>query len=326
VRHLRSILLFVLLLILLDQLVGRTFRILYFRTRAGEGGGLINFALQQNPEILILGSSRAKHHFDPEILSKTLSMSAYNAGINGQDFLYASMLLDVRRQVGAAPKMILFHIDPNSFGENADEITKAKVFSYYLERSAVVRATLFRTFAERLKYLSLSYRANGKVLPILSNLKSRPESTNGFVALKGAMKVPVGYDRPTPAAWPLKLKFLDEIVKNCRATSSRLFFVSSPRFLTDEIERKEHQVWRAQMTEMLKPYPEVELIELNSFTHPDTFQRSELYRDSGHMNSAGAEIFSRLLAADLQRRLAPRASVTETLGANPTPPQDFARP
>lgn len=304
-RRLRSILLFVLILIVLDRVVGWTFRTLYFRTKAGEGGGLINFALQQNPEILILGSSRAKHHFDPEILSKALSMSAYNAGINGQDFLYASMLLDVRRQVGSNPKVILFHIDPNSLGENADEITKAKVFSYYLERSAVVRAILFRTVADRLKYLSLSYRANGKVLPILSNLKSSAESTNGFVALNGAMNVPVAYDRRTPPPWPLKLKFLDEIVKNCQANGSKLFFVSSPRFLVDEVERKENQVWRAQMAEILKPYPQVEFIELNSFSQPEIFQRPELYRDSSHLNRAGAETFSNLLASDLQRRLAP---------------------
>lgn len=324
-RHLRAILTFALLLILLDRVIGGAFRTLYFRTKTGEGGGLINFALQQNPELLILGSSRAKHHFDAGIISKTLSMSAYNAGINGQDFLYASMLLDLRRHVEPAPKVILFHVDTVSFGENTEEITRAKVFSYYLERSAIVRATLLRSFADRLKYLSLSYRANGKVLPILTNLKPRRESTNGFVALSGLMKTPQSFDRPTPPPWPLKLKFLEDIVRTCHANGVKLFFVNSPRFLVNEIERKEHQVWRAQLAEILKPYPDVELIELNSLTHPETFQRPEIYRDSGHMNRAGAELFSRLLAADLQRRLAP-ASRTETRATNSTSPQAYARP
>jgi hypothetical protein len=306
VRHLRTIALFALLLIALDRLVGSVFRSLYFRTSSGEGGGLINRALTKNPEILILGSSRAKHHFDPEIISKALSLSAYNAGINGQDFLYAAMLLDVRRQSNPPPKIILFHIDRRSFGENDDERTKAKVFSYYLERSPVVRDTLIETFTDRLKYLSLSYRANNKVLPILSNLKSRPESENGFVALKGQMKVPIADDRQTPSPWGLKLKFLDEIVRNCRASGTKLFFVSSPRFFVDDIERKEHQAWLTQIADILKKYPDIEFIELDSFNRPEIFQHAELYRDSDHLNAKGAEIFSLALADELKQRLAAR--------------------
>jgi hypothetical protein len=295
--------LFVLLMAALDRIVGATFRSLYFRTRSGEGGGLINRALTQNPDILVLGSSRAKHHFDPEIISQKLAMSVYNAGINGQDFLYATMLLDVRQQSNTPPKIILFNIDRQSFGENEDERTKAKVFSYYLDRSAIVREALIETLADRLKYVSSSYRANGKALPILSNLRARPESENGFVALYGQMNVPIANDRPTPPPSALKLKFLEAIVQNCRKSGTRLIFVSSPAFTVDDIERKEHQVWRAQMAEILKPYPDVDFIELNTFSHAQTFQRPELYRDSDHLNRVGSEIFSRMLADDLKQRL-----------------------
>ena len=303
--------LFALVLVGLDRLIGATFRSLYFRTRSGEGGGLINRALTQNPEILILGSSRAKHHFNPAIISQTLGMSTYNAGINGQDFLYAAMLLDVLHQTNTPPKIILFHIDRASFGEDGREITKAKVFSYYLERSDVVRETLLESFADELKYLSLSYRANGKVLPILSNLKARPESENGFVGLKGLMNVPLANDRPTPAPWNFKLKLLNRIARNCRATGTKLVFVNSPRFIVDDIERNEHEVWRAQMAEILKPYPEIRFLEVNSFSHRGTFQRPELYRDSDHLNEAGAEVFSRTLADELKRRSGARESFPE---------------
>jgi hypothetical protein len=311
VRRLWTIVSFALLIVGLDRLVGAAFRSLYFRTRSGEGGGLINRALAQNPEILILGSSRAKHHFDPDIISKALGMSAYNAGINGQDFLYAAMLLDVRKKTNTPPKIILFHIDRRSVGENEDERTKAKVFSYYLERSDVVRQILAETFDDRLKYLSLSYRANGKALPILSNLKPRPESQNGYVGLKGLMNVPIADDRPTPPPWKLKLQLLDQIAQSCRSNGTKLFFVNSPRFIVDDIERKEHEVWRAQITEILKPYSEIEFLELNSFSRPETFQRAELYRDSDHLNANGAEIFSRGLADELKRRLSP-ASLHDT--------------
>jgi hypothetical protein len=302
-RPLRTIVLFVALMIALDRAVGAVFRALYFRTTTGEGGGLINRALTKNPEVLILGSSRAKHHFDSEIISKKLGMSAYNAGINGQEFLYAAMLLDVRQRANTPPKLILFNIDSPSFGENEEERTKAKVFSYYLERSAVVRETLVQTLADRLKYLSLSYRANGKALPILSNLRGQPESENGFVPLEGQMKIPIAQNHPTPAPSPLKVKFLEQIITNCRASGTKLIFVNSPRFMVDDIERNEYAVWRAQVADILKPYPDVEFIELNSFSHPGTFQRAELFRDTGHLNRAGSEVFSTMLAEELKRRL-----------------------
>jgi hypothetical protein len=321
VRHLRTIVLFAALMVALDRLVGAAFRYLYFCTSTGEGGGLINRALLQYPEVLILGSSRAKHHFDSEILSKQLSMSVYNAGINGQDFLYAAMLLDVRRQSNTPPKLILLNIDRSSFGENEEERTKAKVFSYYLERSSVVRDVLVQTFSDRLKYLSLSYRANGKALPILTNLRGRPDSENGFVALKGEMKVPVAHDLPTPAPSPMKLKFLEQIVRNCRARGTTLILVNSPYFTVNDTERREQEVWRAQVTEILKPYPDVGFLELNAFTRTEAFQHADLFRDSGHLNRAGSERFSQMLAAELKKRLAANeSSVERSLGADRSAP------
>ena len=85
-RRVLTVILFVAAFVALDQVVGLTFQKLYFRTRTGEGGGLINEALMKNPDILLLGSSRMKHHLDPSVLEKELSMSAYNGGVNGQEF------------------------------------------------------------------------------------------------------------------------------------------------------------------------------------------------------------------------------------------------
>lgn len=92
---------FAILVIGLDRVIGFSLDRLYLRTESGESGGLINHALRQNPDILVLGSSRAKYHVSPDVLADKLSVSAYNAGIGGQDFLYAVMLLDLWGRSGA---------------------------------------------------------------------------------------------------------------------------------------------------------------------------------------------------------------------------------
>jgi hypothetical protein len=99
-------------------------------------------------------------------------------------------------------------------------------------------------------------------------------------------------------------------VETCRAHHTKLFFLSSPRFICDPKEESLYASWRAQMQSLLQKYPDVSLIEINTFTHPEIFFRRELFKDSSHLNGAGSEIFSRILAAELKRKLEPVAEHT----------------
>src|ERR1051326_2702009 len=155
------------LIVIMDFAIGASLGRLYRRTHTGESGGLINDALSRQVQVLLLGSSRMRHHAMPVVLNRKLSLTAYNAGMDGQDFLYAVMLFDLWQRSNAPPKAIILNIDADSFQKSDEELQRAGVFSFYYDDSPLVRQILNeRSRFERMKFLSRAYRANGKVLAI----------------------------------------------------------------------------------------------------------------------------------------------------------------
>jgi hypothetical protein len=273
-----------------------------------ESGGLINYALTKAPDILILGSSRARHHIKPAILSHRLSASAFNAGVDGHDFLYAIMLFDLWKRFHAPPRAIILHVDAASFVKEEEELQKTSIFSYYIDKSEVVRHFVFsRSRYEPLKFLSSSYRFNGKLLPLLKNqFVSVNEQDDGYVGLGGHFQ----WTEPSPDAveesrridalpfWQDKVTYFGELATYCRQHKTRLLLVHSPRFREDPVG---HAVWTRNLSRLLVAYPEIEFIDISEQTYPEVFAgRIDLYRDVAHLNEHGAELFSQLLAAALE--------------------------
>jgi hypothetical protein len=315
-RGWRSALVFVLLVVVLDRSLGFGLGYLYKKTKSGEAGGLINAALSTKAQVLLLGSSRMMHHVDPAVLSHNLSLSVYNAGVDGQDFLYAAMLMDLWRRFDPPPRVIVLHVDESSFTKNEDELKRTSIFSFYFDKSDVVRDVIDqRTTLEPLKYLSSCYRANGKVLPILKNLLAPDRGvSNGFMPLSGTMPAPSPMqesEKPRPQAdplvfWDFKVECFKRLAAYCRRDGTRIFLFHSPRFAE---ARAGHDAWVAALRAFLSGYPEVEFVEISQFTYPERFaNRPELFADNSHLNAKGAEIVSDLLAATLDSRISRRSA------------------
>jgi len=130
------------LIVIMDIALGASLGWLYRKTNTGESGGLINDALSRNAQVLLLGSSRMRHHAMPALLNRKLSLTAFNAGLDGQDFLYAVMLFDLWQRSNAPPKAIVLNIDADSFQKTDEELQRAGVFSFYYDDSPLVRQIL----------------------------------------------------------------------------------------------------------------------------------------------------------------------------------------
>jgi len=313
----KRLLLFFVLVIGLDQACGHLLNWLYFRTTTGEMGGLINDALRRTPDVLVLGSSRAQHHVSAAILRSRLSLSVYNAGINGSDFLYAMMLLDLRERSGRPlPKVILWQVDSSSLARVDDEIQKSSLFSAYIGDSTLVRSViLMRGKYEAVKYLSYSYRFNGKVLPIVKNLFSHPDPEfDGYVGLRGVFRVGLVPDqhsgesaRTTPCAfWDMKIRFLEELARRCKANGTHLILFHSPSYDEDPVALHD---WLVPLNHLHVFQDGAEFLDLREPIHRLFDGRPELFKDAGHLNSKGAEIFSAMLAEEIANRI----------GATPAP-------
>ena len=65
-------------------------------------------------EVVVIGSSKASHHYVPQILEDSLGMTAYNCGQDGCFFLYQNCIINMILD-RYTPKMILWDIQPGSF-------------------------------------------------------------------------------------------------------------------------------------------------------------------------------------------------------------------
>lgn len=301
----------VILIIGLDQTLGFVLNRLYSHTTSGETGGNINGILRRNADVLVLGSSRARHHVVPVILRDKLSASVFNAGIDGHDFLCATMLLDLWIRSHPPPKVILLHIDPISLLHSKRELARISIFSGYFRESEHVRSILLmRGKYEWIKYLSSSYRFNGKVLPIIKNLFMPPDAiSDGYEGLKGSHQsgaLPAA--DPTESAtdyysnpfWDLKLRYLAEIAHYCKTNGTRLILFHSPR---PQENLSSVTDWSKRLAALQLSYEGVEFLDLAARTHEFFAERPELFWDKSHLNSRGAEIFSTLLADEVSNRL-----------------------
>jgi len=305
----KALILFVVVLVGLDQALGMVLDVLYRRTTSGENGGQINLALKQSPEILVLGNSRASAHISPSILRSRLSASVFNAGTPGQDFLYAVMLLDLWTRSHQAPAAIVLHVDPRSLARTEEELQRASVFSAYFWESETVRQILLtRDKYARVKYLSYSYRFNGKVLPIIKNLVVKPDPAfDGYSPTADSPDVrsdpiaaSVGREVTEFPDWEVKLEYLRDLTHYCRKNGTRLFLITTPVFTPDPIRA----AWSVRMSRLVTSYPGLEFLDLSERTHPELFAgQGQLYHDNLHMNGQGAAIFSNLLANELAKRM-----------------------
>ena len=79
--------------------------------RGGDTRQFNDLAMRAEHEILILGSSRAHHHYDSPFLSDTLGIDVYNGGIDGNGVVLAYGILEMVLN-RYKPKLVVFDVEP----------------------------------------------------------------------------------------------------------------------------------------------------------------------------------------------------------------------
>ena len=188
---------FCLLLIAADWAVGTWSEKMYHKSQYGIFHRQIYCLTESQDELMILGSSRAAHHYVPQIFGDSLGMSCYNAGSDGMCIYYHYGILASRIQRGCPPKMVILEV----IGTDA-EVSQSATFSldaaldryapHYGEFAEIDSMFAINGWKEKVKLLSKTYKYNSKlVLTIKCNYIPWPED-RGYEALNGVMKISEG--------------------------------------------------------------------------------------------------------------------------------------
>lgn len=301
-------LVFVLLLLGVDQLCGWGFRKL--NSLSGDKFAreeYIRHTMQE--ELLIFGSSRAAQHYVASVIADSLGVRGYNCGQPGNGIIHAYGRLQTI-QTRYTPKYIIVDL----YGEYDLEKGDNTRFLDFLKPDYGQNDSVDAIFREidplsPLKMQLQSYRYNSTICDLLLNIVYQNRGryrADGYFPLYGRMtawpqteateKDPTEAD-PLPAKDreydPVKLKYLHKLMAEV-PEGCQLILVISP---CAETFNPSH----------LKAYRRIadeHGIRLLDYSRSEAFrERPELFRNPYHLNEEGATLFSTILGSDLKQIL-----------------------
>jgi len=301
-KFILKIILFISLLFLIDWSLYNSLSLIFQRTQSGETtGGYVNRAKRMKAGVVILGSSRAQSHYNSLILEHSLKRKVYNVGANGQGIPYIRGVIDILLRE-YTPYLFIINVDEISIATEShlQDFDRVTTLSPFIDESTVIRDMIYsRGIFERIKYLSLSFRYNGKVLAILKNLYEKDDKYLGFTPLEKSLNqqlIMQESHHPYPkASADLDLKrLLREIIRQSQAQGTLVILVNSPWWR----QNCKNDPYYSKPSYDLMNIAKEEQVPYVAFTQENSpvFHNPTLFADVAHLNSRGATIFTEMLA------------------------------
>lgn len=292
-----GVLSFCALLIAADWAVGTWSEKMYYKSKYGIFHRQIYCLTESQDEFMILGSSRAAHHYVPQIFEDSLGMSCYNAGSDGMCIYYHYGILASRIQRGCPPKMVILEV----IGTDA-EVSQGATFSldaaldryapHYGEFAEIDSLFAFNGWKERFKLMSKTYRYNSKLVQTIKcNYIPWPED-RGYEALTGMMQVAEGVKAAdvlatTSSEEPIieerKLLYLQKFIDDCKANNIQLVMCYSP-YYGQSVPKS------IRIIEGMAKKNDVPFMNYGDDVH---FQNPDYFQDASHLNDTGARVYSK---------------------------------
>jgi hypothetical protein len=294
-------LLFIAILLILDLAIGKTLRHFYFTESSGLHYRTTYSMESTRAEVLVFGASRANHHYVPEIFEDSLNMSFYNTGRDGNGVFYQEAVLkSVLKRYH--PKIILFDW-AGKFNNDSDSYDRLAALLPYERTHPEIRSIIgLKSRFERIKLLSEIYPFNSEILTIAignSEMNKKRKSDNkGYVPLTGNFVHTLESDQEISVydIDPNKVNAFREFISIAKKSGIMVFIIFSPVYLKYSWSQE------ADICGKICRYEKVPFIDLSQ--DPTFLSNNTLFFDRGHLNNAGAILFSQLMVGKIKNHLA----------------------
>lgn len=285
-----SILAVLILLVLMDFCVGGVSSWLYHRSKYGIFHRQLYVLNESKDDIIILGSSRASHHYVSSVFTDSLGLSCYNAGSEGMCIYYHYAMLAAMIERGHCPKVVIYDVmdlDAMEYPGPTFTLDAAldRLAPHYGEYACIDSLFDLKDWKEKLKLLSWTYRYNSKfVQSIKCNFMPLPED-NGYEKVVGKLPDNMNFTKEEYNDCELdsqKLQYMQKMVDLTKRHKIKMFFVFSPSF-------KENPSKAYDAAKEVACNNQIEVIDC--YNEP-TLMKRELFRDLRHLNDEGAHVWS----------------------------------
>lgn len=276
-----------------DRAVGYAFNYMIEHNKGGFVGHHQYMSNEMKKDMLIMGSSRANHHYNPRILEDSLHLNCYNCGQDGNGiiFNFGQWLLISERY---NPKYIIYDITPDFDCLKGDNHKYLGWLKLYWNRQGIENVFNEVDETEKIKMLSKIYQYNYNPLQFVADYIHpiyQVDST-GYVPLKGELdpmqiKV-VKEDKKKYEYDSVKLSVLEDLID--KRKGAKIIFVVSP-------------IWYGMDKESFKPIEEIckkkgclflDFSQDLKYVHHDEF-----FKDGMHLNEKGADEFTKDLISKI---------------------------
>lgn len=293
-KYLIKIALFFVAVAVVDVLFG--FACQYMNSHSKGGGVKSRYYVckESNEEVLVFGSSRAKHHYVPDIIEDSLDITCYNTGEDGNGIIYSYGMLKMITQ-RYSPKLIIYDVSGFDMYED-DNMKYLDLLKPYYDEPGV--DSIFWAVEPKTRWMMLSnlYRYNTTCLRIMGGfIHPISDSPKGYLALNKAMEY-----EPEPAQEEaeqtvdtLKMHYFEKFIQLTKNRYIRLVCCTSPYYKAPLDDSNYELIKR-----MCKKY-DVPFIYYGAC--PEISFEKQYFQDRTHMNETGAELFTSTLMLDLNK-------------------------
>lgn len=290
-------------LILIDRGLGSALKYYYFRISHGEQKRTTYAIDSCVASTVILGSSRAAHHYSSPVIAKILHTSCYNAGKDKQRLRYALAMLRMLFK-RYTPKQIILDLNPTAFEANENGLDELSGLLPYYENHPEIRSIINqRNRFEWIKTYSDLYCYNSLPLKIIFNNLSNDrddQETDGYVPLKFHKEIIPTIPGDLPASFSIDTNIINcfkSIVQLAKDHNSQLIVVVSPIYYKLPVNLKTLVIARVICEE-------ANILFLDYSQSPIFISNGpEMFLDLDHLNDSSAIVFTKMLACDLKRVL-----------------------
>lgn len=292
-RYILHILLFFAIIVTIDYCFGKAFDYMVSHAKGGNTKETYDLLMNDQYDIIIMGSSRATHHYIPQMIEDSIGMTCYNAGADGNGIvlMYGRYKLITNRY---NPKVILYDVEPAfdiiEYAEDDHNRRYLAGLKDYFFQPGIKDIFTDVNWAEGLKNYSGLFRYNGDYFNHFRNFVTRmPISDKGYLPLQGKMnKEPEKKEASTCVQDSLKLSYIKTMAADAKSRGIEFIFVASPKYGADPTS-----------VQPIKDIADELGIPFWDYTNTPDFRRWEYFKEPMHLNDDGAREYT----AEIIKRL-----------------------
>ena len=298
-RFIIKIIVFFLIIAVIDQVGGRFLKNTDRNSQYGDAFTREYITSRCTEDVIIMGSSRGNHHYDPQIISDSLKLSCFNCAYDALGILnmYGRYLLMTRNHT---PKILIYDIfAPNEiYGDKSDHLKFLDGIKQYADVPQVMDIFDDVVPLEHYKLQSLLYRYNTKIFLLNSEIKTKwPSPKLGYTPLEGVMEHPpkpysAEYTNQEPDS--VKLKYMRKLIHVAQSKGTKVILCISPRYGTSP---------NSDLDPIIKLAKEEKVPLLNHYTDKCFTTKKEYFKDSYHLNHIGATAYTKMIAGEIKQLL-----------------------